>query len=144
MKKYLSVIHLVVLLCFVVGCQQLAEKPAVDITAEEAAVRGAFEILNKAGLAKDIDLFMSCLAEDVVRVGLGGKDKIREWYSNWFSKGNYWDNVTIYKIEISASGDMAYIIYSWEQFNNEGSRGRGSDILVMKKQADGTWKQVAF
>jgi ketosteroid isomerase-like protein len=147
MKRCLSVIPLVFLLCFLVGCQQakeVAQSPGVDIAAEEAAVRGVFETENKAGLTKDVDLFMSALAEDVVRPGVGGKDEIREWYSNWFSSGNYWDNTTIDKIEISASGDMAYIVYSFEQFNDEGSRGKGSNVLVMKKQADGTWKQVAF
>jgi ketosteroid isomerase-like protein len=144
MKNFLSVIPLVFLLCFVVGCQRSVVTSAVDIAAEEAAVREAFETQNKAGLAKDVDLFMSGLAEDVVLTGTGGKDKIREWYSNWFSEGNYWDKTTIDKIGISSSGDIAYLVCRWENFNDEGSRGRGSNVFVMKKQADGTWKLVAF
>lgn len=148
MKKYLSVIPLVLLVCFVVGCQQpveeAAEGPAVDIAAEEAAIQEVFMTTNKAGSTKDAELFVSCMADDIVASGLGGKDNIREWYSNWFSKGNYWDNGTIDKIEISASGDMAYTVCSWDMFNDEGSRGKNSNVLVWKKQADGTWKQVAF
>ena len=147
MKKLLMILPLVFLLCMTFSCQkgeEVAEEPVVDIAAEEAAIREVFETTSKAGLAKDVELFMSCMAEDVVAISTGGKDDLREWYSNWFSKGNYWNNGTIEKIEISALGDMAYTVCSWELFNDEGSRGRISNVLVWKKQADGSWKQVAF
>jgi len=147
MKKLLMVLPLVLLLCLTFGCQkaeEVAEEPVVDVAVEAAAIREVFETANKAGLAKDVELFMSCMAEDVVVIGIGGKDDLREWYSNWFSEGNYWDNGTIDKIEISASGDVAYTVCSWERFNDEGSRGGISNVLVWKKQADGIWKQVAF
>jgi ketosteroid isomerase-like protein len=147
MKKLLMILPLIFLLCFTFSCQKAeekAEEPAVDIAAEEEAIREVFAAQGKAGPAKDIELFMSYMAEDLVCAGIGDKDAVREWYSNWFSKGNYFNNGAIEKIEVSASGDMAYTVCSWELFNDEGSRGRNSNVLVWKKQADGTWKQVAY
>jgi ketosteroid isomerase-like protein len=84
------------------------------------------------------------MAEDLFVAGVGGKDAALESYTEWFAKGRYFDNGTIEKIEVSASGDMAYTVCSWEIFDDEGSQGRNSNVLVWKKQADGTWKQVAF
>jgi len=143
MKKLLMSIPLIILLCFTFSCE-VAKKPAVDIEAEVEAIQEVFVTQGKAGPAKDVELFVSYMTEDVVVAGVGDKEAVREWYSNWFSKGNYWDNGSIEKIEVSASGDMAYTVCSWELFNDEGSRGRNSNILVWKKQAGGTWKIVAF
>jgi len=146
MKKLFVILPLVLVLCFVSGCLQtdrVAEEPAVDIAAETDAIREAFAENHKAGPAKDADLFVSIMTADVYSPGLGGKEAIREWYANWFSKGNYWDNGIIEKIEISRSGDMAYTACKWELFNEEGSRGNTTGVIVWKKQADGTWRQVA-
>jgi ketosteroid isomerase-like protein len=142
MKKLLLILPLVFLLCFTFSCQQ-GKELAVDIEAEREAVREAFLAQGKAGPAKDIELFMSYFAEDAFVANLGDKDAIREWYTNWFSKGNYWDNGTIEKIEVSASGDMAYTVCSWDMFNEKGSRGKNSNTIVWKKQADGSWKVVS-
>lgn len=147
MKKLYMVLPVVLVFCFTFSCQQaeeVAEEPALDLAAEEAAIRDVFVEQGKAGPAKDADLFVSYLSEDAYSPGIGGKEAIREWYANWFSKGNYWDNGIIEKIEISGSGDMAYAACSWDLFNEEGSRGKTNGVLVWKKQADGTWKQVAF
>jgi len=67
--------------------------------------------------------------------------------TNYFSQGRYWDNSSVDKVEVSASGDFAYVIASWENFRDEEgetSTGKGSNLFVLKKQADGTWKVVAF
>jgi ketosteroid isomerase-like protein len=147
MKKLSMILPLAVVLCFAFSCQkteEVTEKPAVDIASEVEAIREVFAAQGKAGPAKDVDLFVSYMTDDVVCAGVGDKEAIREWYSNWFSKGNYWDNGTIEKIEVSASGDMAYTVCSWELFNDEGSRAKNSNVLVWKKQADGTWKCVAY
>jgi ketosteroid isomerase-like protein len=147
MKKLFMVLPLVFLLCFTFGCQkaeEVAEEPAVDIAAEEAAIREVFETTNKAGLAKDVELFMSCMADDLLLANGRDKEATRESYSNWFAEGNYWDNGTIDKIEISSSGDMAYTICRWDIFDEGGSSSKGSNVIVWKKQTDGTWKEVAW
>jgi ketosteroid isomerase-like protein len=147
MKKLFMILPLVFLFCFAYSCQkaeEVAEEPAVDIAAEEAAIREVFEITNKAALTKDVDLFMSCMADDLLLANGSDKEATHERYSNWFAEGNYWDNGTINKIEISSSGDMAYTICSWDIFDKDGSSSKGSNVLVWKKQEDGTWKQVAW
>jgi len=141
---------LVFLLCFTFSCQkaeEVAEEPAVDIVAETEAVRDAFLTQAKAGPAKDVKLVMSYVADDAVQVGVGDKEAIREGYINYFSKGRYWDNTSIDKVEVSASGDLAYVIASWENYRDEEgetSTSKGGKLFVLKKQADGTWKIVAF
>jgi ketosteroid isomerase-like protein len=138
---------LVILLCFTFGCQkaeEVAEEPVVDIAAETEAIQTVIETMDKAARTNNIELFMSCVAEDLLLASGRDKEAAREYYSKRFSDGNYWDNGTIDKIEFSTSGDMAYTVCSWDMFNKEGSRGKGSNVVVWKKQADGTWKQVAW
>ena len=142
MKKLFLILPLVFLLCFNFGCQK-AEEPAVDIAAEEAAIREAFTESQKSGPAKDVELLLSFVADDALSFA-GDKEAMREWYTNTFSKGRYWANEKITKLEISASGDMGYTLATWDYFNDEGKTGSGSNVLVWKKQADGTWKMVAF
>ena len=151
MKKLLMVLPMVFLLCFAFGCQkaeEVAEEPAVDIAAETEALKEAFWANQKAGTTKDIELMMSFVADDVVSSGIeGGKEGIREWYTNYFEQGRYWDNQSIQKIEVSSSGDMGYIVFSWDSHRvveGEARVNRGSNTVVWKKQADGTWKIAAI
>jgi ketosteroid isomerase-like protein len=87
---------------------------------------------------------MSILADDLFLADGRDREVLPEWYADYFSKGNYWGPGTIDKIEISASGDIAYTIISWEFFNEESSNGKSTNVVVWGKQADGTWKMVAW
>lgn len=146
------ILPLVFLICLTFRCkkaEEVTEEPAVDIAAETEAVREAFYAQAKAGSTKDVELLMAYCADDVVFAGVPHMDKSasREWYIEWFSKGRYWDNTTIDKIEVSASGDMAYVVFSWDYFMDEesdASTGKGANVMVWKKQADGTWKIAAL
>ena len=151
MKNLCLVIPLVLLLCFSFACQQgeeIAEKPAVELEAEAQAVQEAFWKFNNVGISKDMEQMKSTLADDVHASGTGDKQAIIENYSEWFSNGNYWDNTTINRIEVSSSADMAYVNCSWEFFRDEEgekvSTGKGSNNVIFKKQTDGSWKIVAF
>jgi ketosteroid isomerase-like protein len=147
MKKLLMMFSLVLVLCFAFACQQaeqVAEEPAVDVAAEETAIREVIATADRAARTKDVELFMTCVADDVLLASGRDHEATREWYSNWFAEGNYWDNGTIDKIEFSSSGDIAYTVCSWDMFNEEGSRGKGRNVIVWKKQADGSWKQAAW
>jgi len=151
MKNLSLVILLALILCFNFACRQgeeIAENPAVDLEAEAQAVQEVFWEFNKAGLSNDVEHMKITMADDVHSSGIGGEEAILEYYSNWFAKGRSWDNMSIDKIDVSASGDMAYISCSWEFFMDEEgekvSRGKGSNNVIFKKQADGSWKIVAF
>ncbi|MFC2160133.1 YybH family protein [Acidobacteriota bacterium] len=146
MKKVLMILSMVLLLCFTFGCETGDE---VDIQAETEAVRAAHMAMEEAGPAKDVDLFLSFLADEVIRPGSPHQDTaaIREFYTNWFANGSYWINRSLDKIEVSASGDFAYTVYTFEHFREvegETTFGLGGDFMVWKKQGDGSWKIVAF
>jgi len=150
MKKLLLILPLVLLLCFSFGCQQaeeVAEEPAVGIAAETEAVREAFWVQANAVKAKDAELLVSTWADDFIS-SRGDKEATREWFTDRFAQGRFEDNFSIDKIEISASGDLGYIAFSFEYFRiEEGkttSTGKGFNVQVWKKQADGNWKSVAF
>jgi ketosteroid isomerase-like protein len=137
-------------MCFMVSCQkgeEVAEKHAVDIAADLGAVREAFWVQVNAAKAKDAELMASTWANDFIS-SKGDKETTREWFTNRFAQGRYEDNFSLDKIDISASGDLGYIVFSFEYFKvEEGetiSAGKGFNVGVWKKQADGTWKQVAF
>ena len=70
MKQLIMILSLVLVLGFAFACQQaeqVAEEPAVDIAAEEAAIREAFTAMSAAGPAKDVDILLSYCADDVIR-----------------------------------------------------------------------------
>ena len=149
MKKLFMVMPLVCLLCFTFSCQmaeEVAEEHDVNIAAEMEAVREAFWVQANAVKAKDVELLVSTWADDFIS-SRGDKEATREWFTNRFAQGRYEDNFSLDKIEISASGDLGYIAFSFEYFRiEEGkttSTGKGFNVQVWKKQDDGTWKQVA-
>lgn len=146
MKNLFVILSLAAVLCTGFSCQKGAEGgqgPAVDIAAETEALREAFFASQEAGPEKDVDLLLPFVAEDAL-TSVGDKDAVREWYTNYFSQGRSWDNPAIDKIELSASGDMAYTVCTWEYFDAGVSAGKGSNLIVWKKQSDGTWKMAAF
>jgi ketosteroid isomerase-like protein len=150
MKKLLMVIPLVFLLCFSFSYQkaeEVVEEPAVDIAAETEAVKEVFWVASNAIAAKNAELMASTFADDVISFR-GDKEAILEWFKNRFSKGLYSNNYSILKIELSASGDMGYVAFRCDFVREkEGEAevtGKGYNVTVLKKQADGTWKQVAF
>ena len=149
MKKSLMVISLVIMFCFAFSCQQaeeVAEEPAVDIAAEEAAIREAFGELAKAAKTKDLELMVSTWADDLISFS-GDKEATRAFFAKRFEQ-DISTEYSLDKIEISTSGDLGYTAFSFEAFKvEEGetvSTGKGFNVTVWKKQADGTWKQVAF
>jgi ketosteroid isomerase-like protein len=153
MKRLITIIPLVILLCFTFSCQQgeeVAEEPAVDIEAEREALGEAFTAWINAAHAKDVDAMLSFITEDVAAMyGSELRDKtwLGEFWTDHFSKGNFW---TIYppdKIVVSASGDLAYIVCGLEftqVVEGESRINKFYSLQVWKKQADGTWKVVAF
>jgi len=150
MKKLFMILPMVLLLCVTFGCRQareVAEEPAVDIAAETEAVREAFLVVVNAIKEKDAELLASTWADDVITFQ-GDKEAMLEWFKNRFSKGMYMDNYSILKIELSTSGDMGYVAFSFDYVREEEGEaevtGKGYNVTVLKKQADGTWKQVAF
>ena len=84
MKKLLMIIPLVILLCFTFSCQQyyeeVAEEPAVDIAAEEAAIRETMKTAIDGLNNHDIQAHLSTLTEDFETWSGRGEKNAREKY----------------------------------------------------------------
>jgi ketosteroid isomerase-like protein len=154
MKKFLTIIPLVFLLCFTFGCQQgeeVAEEPVVDVEAERAAIQEAFSAWMKANDAKDVDGLVSYFAADAVTLfddGLQNNTYMQEFWNDTFAEGSFWTGSPPEKMVVSASGDLAYLIFGVQFTRLVEGELKTSDkyycILVWKKQADNSWKIVAF
>jgi ketosteroid isomerase-like protein len=119
----------------------------VDIAAETKALKEAFGISINAIQTRDAERLASTFADDLIS-SRGDKGALTKSLSDRFSQGLYSLNHSILKIELSASGDMGYIAFKFD-YAKEGEEGAeitgpGYNVSVWKKQADGTWKQVAF
>ncbi|MFC2141940.1 YybH family protein [Acidobacteriota bacterium] len=145
MKKLFMILHLVLVLCFAYG-----DVAQVDIAAETEAVRDAHSGFCNASDEKKVDAMMPFFAEDVVVIFSSepqNKTWLREYFTDQFSRGNSWKASRTPKVEVSASGDLAYLIGRVEysrMVEDETRTNTFTSLLVWKKQADGSWKIVAF
>jgi ketosteroid isomerase-like protein len=154
MKKLLLILPLVFLLCFTFSCEKedddVAGEPVVDTAAEREAVNNAFNGFCNASDEKNVEAMMPFFAEDLVVIFSSepqNKAWLQDYFTDQFSKGSLWKASRTPKIEVSVSGDLAYIIdrveYTWI-VEDESRTNEFTSLIVWKKQADGTWKIVAF
>lgn len=156
MKKYLSLIPLVFLLCFVVGCQQqveeVAEEPAVDIAAEVEAIHAMSDEFLAAAKDKDIDRLMAVMADDVVKMATNDtffedREGVKEFFLRFFERGidPDWE---VSKVEVAKSCELAYALFKLDFTSvNEDqtvSHYYSGTFQILEKQTDGNWKIVAF
>ena len=111
---------------------------------DEKAVRDADEQWSKVAAAKDLDKTVSFYAADAVvlppnQAAVTTKDGIRNLWKGFF------DSLTeiswkTSRVEMAKSGDMGYLIGTYEMTMKDGSKDKGKYCEVWKKQADGKWK----
>jgi len=153
MKKTLMIMALVFLLCFTFSCQkaeEVAEDSAVDIGAEREAVSDAYNGFCNASDEKNVAAMMPFFAEDLVVIFSSepqNKAWLQDYFTKQFSRGNSWKASRNLRIEVSSSGDLAFSIDRVEYtriVEDEPRTNEFTSLIVWKKQADGTWKVVAF
>lgn len=102
----------------------------------------------KTGAAKNIDIFMSFVAEDVRYYSAGvmrtGKLPFREGWAKGFSDPNWSITWAPLYAEASQSADLGYTTGSFE-IHDRSADGtpvvrKGSYVTIWRKQPDGTWK----
>ncbi len=152
MKKLFMILPLVFLLCLTFSCQkaeEVAEEPAVDVEAEEEAIRAADIAWAKTAEAKDVDGCTSYLAEDFAMVGapnLEGKADFHNFWTEEFSKEGREISWVTDKVVVADSGDLAYALGTVENtsvIDGETRTNKSTFLAVWKKQPDGNWKVVA-
>jgi len=125
--------------------------PAVDVAAEEAAIRAISVSWLEAERAKNADGILANFAADAAVAWSGdapaaGHDAIRALLEkNWAAEPNAMVTWSTESVHVSASGDMAVEQGSWST-TGTGADGMGSDqgkYLTFFRKIDGAWKVVA-
>ncbi len=102
--------------------------------------------------AKDAEGTVSCYADDAVLMApnvpiVTGKDAIRGFWKNMVARPGLAVAWKATKAEVARSGDLAYLIGTYELSVNDSSgkpvANQGKYSQVWKKQTDGNWKVVA-
>jgi len=154
MKKLLMILPLVFLLCFAFGCQkaeEVAEEPAVDIAAEEEAIRTLTSEWFAAELRRDMEACLSNFAPDAVlhvegAPSIVGTSAIRAAYEEFF-KLPFTDWVMEPRtVFVSKSGDLAYDFGSFKMVieDSEGRTEVPSKNIIIWRKLEGQWKCVVI
>jgi uncharacterized protein (TIGR02246 family) len=153
MKKLLTVIPLVFLLCFTFSCQQggeVAEEPAVDIEADTTALKKIEEEWSAASISGDIDKLVSFFTDNAVHIPPNepariGKEAIRSWFQQLHDLFTMEQEGTLEDVQVS--GDLAFtrgagtIIFT-PKAGGESLKVKDHWVTIYRKQSDGTWKCI--
>ena len=156
MKKFLTIIPLVILLCFTFSCQQqgeeVAEEPVVDVEADVKALKtlvDEFDALYNAGDPEGLVALI--YAEDAVRMPpdepmVKGKAAI-------LARRKKGAELYTYKIDnvaedVQVDGDLAFMRGTFAGTATPKAGGEpipalGKWMAVYKRQVDGSWKCIA-
>jgi len=120
---------------------------ALAAGADEKAVRDADEQWSKVAAAKDLDKTVSFYADGAVvlppnQAAVTTKDGIRNLWKAFLDSLTdiSWKTA---RVEMAKSGDMGYLIGTYEATLKDGTKDNGKYCEVWKKQADGKWKVSA-
>ncbi len=152
MRRLLVVLVLLALASPLVEAQKT--RPRTRARSENPAAAARATLLQadrdfaKTGVAKNIDSFMSFIAEDVRFYSAGvmrtGKLAFREGWAKGFADPNWSITWAPLYAEAAQSGDLGYTTGSFE-IHDKSSDGtpvvrKGSYVTMWRKQPDGTWK----
>ena len=138
------------------GCSAPAPRPTVDVAAEKAAVEklmsdqlAATRQPGEAGA----DGYVSTASEDLVLLPpnaarMDGRKAIRDWSLQFTASTDWSVTWTPTRVEVAASGDLAYAIGTYELSLKDPSgkavADKGKFLDAFRKQADGSWKLTAI
>jgi ketosteroid isomerase-like protein len=130
-------------------CKHFEKVATGDTASDEAAIRKADSAWSVATGSKQINDFMSYMAEDGIIEAPNapvakGKDDVQKLMSSFFSIPGFSVKWQATKVEAAGSGDMGYSIGAYE-LNVNDAQGKpmtdhGKYTTIWKKQADGNWK----
>jgi len=130
------------------GKRRPANRAATAADQARAAMIQTDRDFAKAGAAKDLNAFLSFVADDVRLFPDGamatGKPALRAMWEGGFKDPDWSIHWAPVAGEACSAGDLGYTTGSYEM-HSQGSDGkavvrRGSYVTIWRKQADGTWK----
>lgn len=152
MKKMLMAAFMLLPFCLLVYCQQEAYQTGVSPKniSELKAIREMYSAWAKAFEANDAERICSFFADDFV-IPYGDSLRDKKWYRDFLKKriseGGAWKMHLPDRLEVSASGDLAYSVGYYDYIvvtKGEAKTERHCGLDVLKKQPDGSWKFVSF
>ena len=150
MKRLLFLVPLV----FLAACDQPASEPAkpatVDTAKIAADIRATDDAWKAAAKARDAAKVVTYWTDDATFMVsnmplMKGRDAIKKFVEGSFADKNFSIDWTVDKLEVAASGDMAYETATETVTFTQGKKvgtGKAFATVVWKKQADGSWKAV--
>jgi uncharacterized protein (TIGR02246 family) len=152
MKQLHLILPLVLVLCFVCGCdlrKERAEKPAVDVAADKGAIKDLLEIQYASIIAEgDFERWLTFFTEDVIfmppnSATLYGIDATREFVQPIFEMFNFETDITVDEVEVS--DDWAFARWHYMAQYKPKTEGdtipeNGKEIWIFKRQLDGSWR----
>lgn len=136
---------------FLAACAQPAAepaKPAVDPAKEAADIRKTDDDWKAAVKARDAAKTASYWSDDATLMIPGappitGKAAIQKFIDDTFKDKNFSIDWTADKLEVAASGDIAWESAVETMTSTQGKKvmtSKAEGVVVWKKQADGSWK----
>jgi len=102
---------------------------------------------SEACASNNVDRMLAFYDANAAFVGTNpptvGLERLRAFWTNLFARPGYRLTWKAERVEVAASGDLAYSYGPWEQTElRDGSPrvNRGIYVAVWKKQSDGSWK----
>jgi uncharacterized protein (TIGR02246 family) len=133
------------------GCMKKSAG-ASDAGAVQSAIKADEKKWNEQIKSKDLEGALSHYADDAYFIAPGvkaadGAMAIRKAYADALADKNFDVSIGSDKIDVAASGDMAYARGHFSEKYSDPKTGgpmsgSGSFLTVYKKQADGSWKAV--
>ncbi len=155
MKKFLTIIPLVILLCFTFSCQkqgeEVAEEPVVDVEADIRAIKALLDEFDVSLNAGDAERLVSLIyAEDAVRMPpnepmLKGKAAILARFKK--EAEQYTLQIDDVPEDVQVDGDLAFMRGTitgtvTPKAGGEPVQVKGKWMSVRKRQVDGSWKVI--
>jgi uncharacterized protein (TIGR02246 family) len=146
MKKSV-IVFMVVFLSFETACKNTK----VDQAYEIQLLRQTADSLLTALSAKDADRFADYYDMNALFIssqsGLHqGKEDIKKSYAAGFALPGFSISGSIQEVQVAKSGDIGYTLVPWDSYfipeSGEKNVMRGLNLLVWKKQKNGTWRVV--
>ena len=153
MKRQLTVISLVFLCCFTVGCQkgeEAASESAADVTADIQAIKEGFAEWEAGVDAANIDKSLSSFADDVILIppdepAYVGKEAFQSYFQPIFDRFIVNEKYVVKDVRVSGDLAFAHITYSGTytpKAGGEPNTSKGNVINIVEKQPDGVWKII--
>jgi len=113
----------------------------------ESSVRQADSAWSAAASSNDVNRMLSFYDAQAAFVGTTpatvGLEQLRSLWTKYFTSPGYRLSWKADRVEVAASGDLAYSFGQWEQTTSVQGQPRtvrGIYVAVWRKQSDGSWK----